>query len=206
MTILTWPADLLEPASIKLALAANTQSGGKSPFDGTEQTLELPGARWTAELVFEGLFEDEARPLHAFLARLGGRAGRFLWSPPLRRRAAAAGSPRVQYAGATGNVLSTIGWTSGTGWATEPGDFVGFIGPTGRAQLHMALERSYVTPEGVAAFAIAPPLRRSPAVDTPVVFTLPAAVWKLTDDDTALLFERGLAVGEATINIEEAIW
>jgi len=52
MTILTFPADILGPTQMQLSLRGNTQSGGRSPFDGTEQTLELPGAAWIASLTF----------------------------------------------------------------------------------------------------------------------------------------------------------
>jgi hypothetical protein len=86
MTILAAPAILSIPSRFSLAPIANTQSGGRSPLDGTEQTLRQPGERWGAQLGFEGMSQAEWRPLLAWLAKLGGRAGRFTWSPPLPRR------------------------------------------------------------------------------------------------------------------------
>jgi hypothetical protein len=101
MTIIAAPAILSEPSTLSVALMANTQSGGRSPLDGTEQTLRQPGERWMASLGFEGLTQDEWRPLMAFISRLGGRAGRFTWSPPLPRRA-------TGIAGRTNHVWNSI--------------------------------------------------------------------------------------------------
>ncbi len=117
MTVLTPPPVFGLPSRFSFAPIANTQSGGRSPFDGTEQWIRQPGERWGAQLAWEGLTQDEWRPLLAFLTQLGGRAGRFAWSPATlmpRRAAGIAGRtnwiPNGQFAGAGVGVLPN-GWT-----------------------------------------------------------------------------------------------
>lgn len=137
---LTPPPVFLLPSRLTLAPVANTQSGGRSPFDGSEQTLELPGQRWTASLGWDGLTEDEWRPLLAFLASLGGRAGRFFWGPPVPRRGDAGSTdgrtPRVLDANQLGRSLTTTGWGA-SGFAARAGDMIGFTAANGRRALHM---------------------------------------------------------------------
>ncbi len=117
MTILTPPAVFLSPSTLTVAPIANTMSGGRSPLDGTEQTLALPGSRFGATLGWSNLAQDEWRPLLAFITALGGTAGRFAWAPPLPRRAAGIAGrtnlvPNGQFVGAA---TGTPG-TPGTGW------------------------------------------------------------------------------------------
>lgn len=142
MSILAFPAGLPAPNSMSFGLAANTQSGGRSPFDGTEQTLALPGDRWAAELRWHDLEEPEWRILQGFLAGLQGRTGRFTWAPCKmpRKGDAAAGDglgPRILAAGQTGKVITTTGWDGPAGHVFRTGDLVGWLNPAGRAQLHM---------------------------------------------------------------------
>jgi hypothetical protein len=212
MTILSWPTGLRNPSSVSgPSLRANTMSGGRSPFDGTEQTLELPGARWVAELRWNNLPAAQWRILQAFITSLRGQSGRFTWGPsafaPRLGGATSAGGlgPRVKTAGQTGSVLVTTGW-SGLGWVFEPGDWFGFLSPAGRPQLHMS--REYVTNiAGDGTLFLDPPIRRSPNADEPLILTNPVAVWKLADDMVPIDFsQRGGPVASVTMPIEEAIW
>lgn len=204
MPILSWPP-LRNPNSARLALIANTQSGGRSPFDGTEQTLELPGSRWSAELRWQNLPEGQWRIMQAFIASLGGRAGRFYYSPMhMPRRGTRTGSITVSGAGQTGRTLVTAGWT-GSGLALATGDILGWIDPAGRAVFHMVTADSTPDAFGVASVAIAPPLRRSPTDATAINLGSPGAVWRLTDDAVGVEYERGV-MGAAVLNIEEAIF
>jgi len=207
-TILTPPTAFATPSSFKLTPAANTQSGGVSPLDGTEQTLEQPGARWAATLTFEGMPEAEARAIFAFLAFVGGRAGRFTWSPPLPRRGTATSAgglgPRVRTAGQTGNILRTTGW-AGSGFVFEAGDLFGATDTTGRARMLMV--RETVGRAGADAdFNIWPSLwpGKTFAADAALVLTNPSPVWKLTGDRTPMDLGRGL-IGAVTVQIEEAL-
>jgi hypothetical protein len=143
MTILSWPAGLRNPSSISgPALTANTQSGGRSPFDSTEQTLELPGARWVAELRWDNLPPTQWRILTAFIASLRGQSGRFAWGPSgfVPRLATGAANPgetiRVRTASQTGATLDTTGW-DGLAAPAKAGDFIGYLSAAGRPQLLM---------------------------------------------------------------------
>ena len=164
MAILSWPGGIPAPNDFSFGLAANTQSGGRSPFDGTEQTLELPGARWVAELRFRHLDLAQWRTLDGFIVRLGGRAGRFTWAPPRPRRGVATVPSAVTMTGgqtAGSASLSVTGFaTGGTAVAWEAGDLLGWTDGTGRAALHMAVVATNADTSGNATVAIAPPIRR----------------------------------------------
>lgn len=202
MTVLTPPAIFAEISRFDLAPVANTQSGGRSPFDGTEQTLEQPGTRWAATLAWEGLTLPEWRRLLAFLTRLNGPAGRFTWAPPLARQGTRTGGV-VAGAGQTGTSLATSGWT-GTGLALAEGDLVGWLDPTGRPALHMVVADANPGGGSTVTVAIAPPIRRSPADLAPLVLASPTAVWKLVQQRNGASVRDGM-IGSLSIEIEEAL-
>jgi hypothetical protein len=204
MTVLTFPAAIPAPNSMTLGLAANTQSGGRSPLDGTEQTLELPGARWVAELRWQALEEAHWRALSAFVARLGGRAGRFTWSPIARfpRRGTATGTPLVNGGAQTGKSLATDGW--GTGTAFLAGDLVGWLDPTGRSVMHQVVADATVS-AGAATLTLAPAIRRSPADNAGLILAAPSPVWRLARDDVMADYEPGERGFTLALAIEEAV-
>lgn len=111
MTILTFPT-IRRPSGASYRLRGNTQSH-RSPLDGTEQTLEMPGAVWELTASWESLGTDDQRVLAAFLADLRGGAGRFTYSPAVwtPRRATGGGTPLVNGGGQTGKQIITDGWT-----------------------------------------------------------------------------------------------
>lgn len=208
MPVYAWPAAIL-PSRFRIELVANSQSGGRSPFDGTEQTLELPGARWAADLSFEGLPSEEHRPFLAFLTALRGRAGRFDWRVPLPRQGVAGGTPVIRQAGLTGVVVRTSGW--GAGVAVVPGDFVGWTDPTGRPALHQVTgdaneaPNSVTSAAGIADFSVTPPIRRAPALNAPFFSSNAVGRFRLAEDRAGLDIARGLMAG-GNLRIEEAIW
>ena len=206
MAILNWPATLRNPNSARLALAANTQSGGRSPFDGTEQTLELPGSRWTAELRWMNLPESQWRIMQAFIASLGGRAGRFRWGPThMPRRGTRTGAVTIA-GGQTGRAVATSGWsTSGPPAAVLTGDIIGWVDPTGRDVFHMVTADWGPDGAGNANLPIAPPIRRSPTAGTPLNYTNPKAIWRLSSDEQGVEYERGVFAA-VTLQFEEAIF
>ena len=207
MAILNWPAALRNPNSARLALAANTQSGGRSPFDGTEQTLELPGSRWVAELRWANLPESQWRIMQAFIVSLGGRAGRFRWGPthmPRRGTRPTAG-PVTIAAGQVGKAVFTSGWAGSGPLAFLAGDLVGWVDPTGRDVFHMIT--ADISPDGAgnSYLPIAPPIRRTPTAGTPLNYTNPKAIWRLSSDEQGVEYERGVFAA-VTLQFEEAIF
>lgn len=205
MTILSFPAGIPAPTSFTLGLAGNTRSGGRSPFDGTEQTLELPGARWMAEVRWQSLDVAEWRLLSAFMAQLGGRAGRFLWSPISRfsRRGSATGTPLVNGGSQVGKTLATDGWTGTPAFLA--GDLFGYVDPSGRSMMHQVVADAAVS-AGASTITFAPAIRRSPADNAAINIATPSPVWRLTSDEALADYEPGDRGFSAAISIEEAIW
>ena len=74
MAVLTFP-DIV-PSSISFGIKYNTQINISS-LSGAVQTVEIPGARWVANMSFSDMEPAETRVLAAFLAELRGSSGRF---------------------------------------------------------------------------------------------------------------------------------
>jgi hypothetical protein len=207
MAILTFPPEVRNPASVQIGLAALTQSGGRSPFDGTEQVLEMPGARWMAELRFVNLPLDQWRVLHGFVANLGGRAGRFYWGPTrwAPRRGTRGGA--VTITGAAGKVIATTGWApGGVAYAVRVGDYVGYVDGNGRDVMHLVTEDVFTDGAGSGGILLAPAVRRPPPVGTALNYTTPRAIWRLTSDENPFEFTGGPAKGAVSLRIEEALF
>lgn len=205
---LTPPAVFALPSRFSIAPVANTQTGGRSPFDGTEQTLRQPGERWAASMRWEGLTQAEWRPLLAFVTQLSGRAGRFTWSPSalIPRRATgtgAGGGPFVNGAGQSGTTLATRNWAANA-QAFLTGDLLGFADPTGRPRLHMAVADATATAGGLASVTISPPIRVAPADGVAVTIVAPTAIWGLLQDRNPMEILRGLIAG-GSLDFEEKI-
>lgn len=205
MTILTPPAVFLTPSTLSLAPIANTMSGGRSPLDGTEQTLALPGSRFGASLGWSGLAQDEWRPLLAFIVSLNGMAGRFAWAPPLPRRATGAivSGPSVATAVAGGSTVPVVGFAAGA-QAARAGDLVSWIDGSGRSRLHMVTADVTADGAGACTLPVAPPLRRALVGGAAVNLTAPTAIWRLTQNRNPMDLVRGLIAG-GTLEIEEAL-
>ena len=65
------------PDTMTFSIGYNSQIS-TSPLNGAVQTVELPGARWSARLSYNSLNSDESNTLIAWLARLRGMSGRFV--------------------------------------------------------------------------------------------------------------------------------
>ena len=74
MAILTFPT--IVPSSISFGIKYNTQIN-ISTLSGAVQTVEIPGARWVANMSFSDMEAAETRVLAAFFAELRGSSGRF---------------------------------------------------------------------------------------------------------------------------------
>lgn len=211
MTILSWPAAAPVPSGLSLGLIANTQTSGPSPWTGTTQTLEMPGQRWGATLTFTEMEEAEWRVLAAFVWRLGGRAGRFAWGPPamprrgLRQPVDPAG-PTIREDQTSGPVVRSAGWQATGGFSFRAGDFLGWVDPAGRPQLHVAVDDTAPNSAGNGSFRVAPPVRRVPPPGTPINLVNPQAVWMLTQDFDPFEFQGSTVRSNAQLKIEEAIY
>ena len=204
MTILTFPS-IRRPSRASYRLRGHTQTH-RSPLDGTEQTLELPGAVWELTVSWESLDAADTRVLAAFLANLRGAAGRFYYSPALwsPRRAAGGGSPLVNGGAQSGGSLITDGWTPSAEVALA-GDWLSFDDVGARRRLHMVTATATADGSGAATLAITPPIRRAPADDAAVEVVAPAGVFRLPGDDAPEMQLRPPMLGSLTLTMVEAL-
>jgi hypothetical protein len=199
---LTFPS-IANPSGIAWRLRAPTQIH-ESPLDGTAQTLALAGARWEATLTWDWIGEGQSRLLEAFLARLAGRSGRFLYGPPhAPRQASGTGTPVVNGAGQSGSTLSIRGW-SAAAQAFRAGDWLSYVDTAGRRRLHQVVEDSTANGSGVASVTIAPPIRRAGADGAAVEIAAPQGVFMLAGDATPITITPPF-FGSASLDIVEAL-
>jgi hypothetical protein len=187
MSILTFPALSREASStLEWGLISNTLSFS-SPLNGSEQTLEMPGARWAATLPYPSLNLSDAALVRAFLSQLRGKAGRFyMWNMAYEnRRGTAGGTPIVSGAGQTGASLVTSGWPNST-TVLKAGDFVGIGG-----ELKIMVADATSNGSGVATLAFSPPLRAAPSNGSAIVTTKPTCIMRLADDSQKWLTRPG---------------
>lgn len=150
-----------------------------STFDRTEQVLERPGVRWTAEFALPPMEKAEARAWIAFLVSLRGRVGTFLAYDPEHRTplGVATGTPLVDGAGQTGRSLATRGWTNSVTGIMKAGDYLAFAN-----RLHMVVEDASSDGTGDATLSIEPPLRESPSDGASITVSNPTAIMRLAGD------------------------
>jgi hypothetical protein len=205
------------PASATLILDPLTQSSD-SPFDGSRQTIAMPGAKWHGTMVWGPMPPYNWRVLGAFLSSLQGSAGRFTYTHPMVWRrclnpVSAIGSPVVNGGSQTGSTLVTNGWTP---YATifVPGDFFSFVDPTGRPRMHQVTPGltgdGFIDADagGNATLSISPPLRVSPNSGAALTCDFPLAVWMLNDDKQGTMAQKaadGGGRGSTSLDIIEAL-
>lgn len=203
MPVLTFPT-IRRPSEAAEKLIGLTQTH-ESPFDGTMQTLEMPGARWEFTVTWQTLSPDDRRELSALLARLRGRAGRFtygpIWSP---RRATGGGVPVINGAGQSGEVLSTSGWTPSV-QVMRAGDWLSYVDLGGRQRLHQVVADASANASGIAALTISPPIRRAGSNGAAVEIAAPIGTFMLPQDEAPSLNIRPPSFGQVTITMREAL-
>lgn len=202
MTILTFPWDQVSaPSRVSFRLVARTQTF-QSPFTGSEQTAELPGPRWEADITWAALTKAEVRRLRAVLLQLRGRAGRFYLHDFSHTApdGVGTGTPRVNGGGQTGASLLTDGWTPSTAGILKAGDY--FSLPTGELKMLVADADSDAT--GAATLQFEPPIRVSPANNASLTLIRPSAVFRLADDNQDQFAVEGSLVEQYTLRAVEA--
>ncbi len=184
MTILSLPASPAFKTS-KFGLRSNTQTF-TSPLSGSVQTLEMPGARWTASYVLPPMKRDTAAAWQAFFVRLRGQAGRFYGYDPDSRapRGVATGTPLVNGGGQTGASLVTDGWTASVTGILKAGDYIAFDAGTGR-ELHMVVADASSNESGQATLTLEPPIRVSPLDNAALILSSASCVMMLATPDIA---------------------
>ena len=108
------------PESISFGMIHNV-SVSVSGLSGTTQTMELPGARWKANLSYKDLSDLEANQLKAWLISLRGMSGRFYlydFGKPNTYNSVT-GSPTIETSSTRRDIITTT-----TGAAFLPGDYI----------------------------------------------------------------------------------
>lgn len=189
MTVLSMPS-LDEMAEATFGLVAHTISH-VSDLDGTGQDVEFPGAKWKLSVVLPPMLEGDAEPWTAFLADLGGKAGRFYAGDPLRRvprgsAASSPGTPLVDGAAQTGSSLKVKGGPNSVSNWLRKGDYLAVGLPSGSRSLHKVTADAATDGTGKVTLAIRPALRESPADGATVILSDPTCIMRLIDDEQAM--------------------
>ncbi|MDR3381732.1 hypothetical protein [Cupriavidus basilensis] len=206
MAVPDWPASLV-PARATWGLQSNTETF-TSPLNRSIQTTERPGARWKVTLELPSMTADKRGRLEAFLASLGGMAGRFRLWPHARPVSAvgvgasdaglvldflnqayqAQGTPAVSGALSDFRVLPSKFWPAST-LVLRAGEYLEVGG-----ELKIVTADVVSDASGGAAIPIAPPFRMAPQVNAELVLDRPRATMMLIND------EYSVSVGQARIS------
>ncbi|WP_313818722.1 hypothetical protein [Cupriavidus sp.] len=174
MATLDWPDDLV-PAKVTWGLQSNTEAF-TSPLNRSVQTLERPGARWKVTLEFPPKKDVDVGRLEAFLASLGGMAGRFtLW--PHARPGSSAYSPLVNGSMTDFKSLPTKSWPAST-LVLRAGDYLAVGG-----ELKIVTADVTSGGGGLASVPVAPAFRSAPANGAAITLYKPRATMMLTTDE-----------------------
>ena len=181
MTTYTWPTtDGFCPATAEWRLVPNIIRSAMSPFNGHMQTVEVPGARWTALLTLTPHRNADRAEVEAWLNKIRGAANRIaLWHPvrPLPRGTLQANTTTNATA-AAGAVSITIAAT--TGLTLLAGDMISIATENSKTQLVQVVQDT-TSSAGSMTVAFTPPLRWSVANGAAVVVIRPTATFMLDD-------------------------
>lgn len=123
MAVLDFP-EVNPDTGTSLSLLSNTTSF-TSDLNNATQTGKLVGDQWSVNMPFTNRSEREGRRIKAFLARLGGMAGRFRMGPPdLNQLGTMQGDGVIDGAGQTGSTINTKGWLAGQDELFVEGDYL----------------------------------------------------------------------------------
>lgn len=181
MAILTFPT-IRGARTVEWYLQALTQQQD-SPFDGSTQTIAMPGSRWRGTASYTLQLAD-LYTLQGFLSSLNGRSGRFTFSPPqaIRRLPHLATPPLIDGAAQTGSQLHVRALPAST-TVFNAGDWISWPDSAGRPQLHILTTLSVSNGSGLAILNIAPPIRHSGADGAVITTEGAVGVFMLTSDD-----------------------
>ncbi|MGU5723675.1 hypothetical protein [Aeromonas caviae] len=200
--VLEWPVDLI-PGEMSLGLESMTRTF-ESPWTGSTQTAETPGAKVVMEISFKALPVDKARRLEALIFSLDGQAGRVrLWdfgarlvgSPqPVR------GAPLVTEALAMRTSFTSRGWTPNT-LVLRLGDWVQVGDELKRVIADVTSDLS-----GAALIRVAPMLRANHPSGTPLVVDRPCGVFRIKDDKAATFNRVPGVFTDVSLSFTEAFY
>jgi len=174
--------------------AINAVAYSRSPFTFAGQAHAYSGQMWQADVSLPPMKRDNAEQWIAWLISLRGQFGTFLLNDPsgATPRGSAGGSPLVNGASQTGNLINIDNCTaSQTGWL-KAGDYVQF-GTGSSSSLHKVLEDVNSNGSGETTLEIWPSVRTVPADNSAVVTSSAKGLFRLSSN------EQAFSVNEASI-------
>ena len=166
MTTFAFPS--ITPATNTFELVSNTRTY-QSPLTNAVQTASRKGSLWKASLQFNNLSGDDRKVMQAFLVKLNGQQHRFtLQDHSHTLRGAGGGTLRVNGATQSGTTLVCDGATASVNNYLRAGDYISF-----NNKLHMVVVDANSDASGNVSLSIAPPIRKTPADNTIVDYTVP---------------------------------
>ena len=164
----TFPFPNITPATNTFELISNTRTY-QSPLTNAVQTASRKGSLWKASMQFNNLSGDDRKVMQAFLVKLNGQQHRFtLQDHSHTPRGAGGGTLRVNGASQSGTTLVCDGATASVTNYLRAGDYISF-----NNELHMVVVDANSDASTNVTLSIAPPIRKTPADDTIVDYTVP---------------------------------
>lgn len=157
----------------------------ESPYTLEEQTFKWPGEAWMIDFSMPTFTNRRiASEWIAFALKLEGSYGHFLMGDPSAKlpRGVASGTPVVDGANQTGNLLLTTGWAPNTTGIILKGDYIQ-TGAGATSSLHMVVEDADTDSSGNAILQIVPAIRTSPIDGSAIIVNNPRGVFRLTSND-----------------------
>ena len=174
--------------------AINAVAYSQSPFTFSGQVHAYSGQTWQADISLPPMRREHAEVWIAWLISLRGQFGSFLLNDPLgcNPRGSAGGSPLVNGAAQTGNLVTIDGCSaSQTGWL-KAGDYVQF-GTGSASSLHKVLEDVNTNGSGETTIEVWPSVRNALSDNSAVVTSSAKGVFRLSSN------EQAWSVNEASV-------
>lgn len=174
----------------------------RSPWTFKTQVQEHRGQLWMIDASIPPCPREMAEPWIAFLETLKGPVGTFLIGDPWGKtpRGVAGGTPQIDGAGQTGEVLATKAWTPSTAGILKAGDCIQ-IGQ----RLYKVKKDADSDGAGKASLDIMPRLRESPGNNDAIVVNSPVGLFRLNDSETPLFELDGDRLYSISFTAVEAI-
>ena len=174
--------------------AINAVAYSQSPFTFSGQVHAYSGQTWQADISLPPMKREDAEVWISWLIALRGQFGSFLLNDPSSAtpRGSAGGSPLVNGAAQTGNLVSIDGCSaSQTGWL-KAGDYVQF-GTGSASSLHKVLEDVNTNGSGETTIEVWPSVRNALSDNSAVVTSSAKGVFRLSSN------EQAWSVNEASV-------
>ena len=172
MTTFAFPS--ITPTTNTFELVANTRTF-QSPLTNAIQTTSRKGSLWRISMQFANVSGADRKTMQAFLAKLNGQQHRFtVQDHSYTLSGGGGGTLRVNGGTQSGTSLVCDGATASVTNYLKAGDYIAF-----NNELHMVVADTNSDASGNVTISIAPPIRKTPADDTTVEYTVPKGVFML---------------------------